>query len=115
MGDTAPLDDELWSTDKGTLISRVHELEDDPAARQAFFAQPVLAPGAQAWAHAACAAAADKLGRALVHLVRPKATAQERALPASGSPRGEDSDSELRQAIGWPARGGDAPAAHGEL
>ena len=49
------------------LVREVLALENDPAARAAFFAQPVLAPGAQAWVERACAVAGDRLALSVAH------------------------------------------------
>ena len=65
------------------LRKRILELESDAVARAAFFAQPVLRPGAQAWVHAQCASAAFKLSTSLAHLVRKNKT--DLHAPASGA------------------------------
>lgn len=48
------------------LAERVYALETDAAARAAFFAEPVLAPGAGAWARTWCADAESLLRQAIV-------------------------------------------------
>lgn len=96
--------DPVADKDGADLLRRIHELEANDDVRKKFFAQPVLAPTAQAWAHATCASAANKIARALVNLVRTK-TKEERFTPASGSALfEEDRDCEARQLVGWPQR-----------
>jgi FkbM family methyltransferase len=74
-GDAAAADGEVWnlrrvlvydnSSSNAELLATMRRLEHEPAFRDAWFAEPVLAPGAEAWLRAFLARLAGHFSRAL--------------------------------------------------